>query len=401
MQSPLLARYLGLIDKSADKIQMQAVRLDDDLVLQVPYAYGKFWTDSASTDNIHRLSYRACFKPALVNMMISQLSEQGDTVYDPFAGRGTVPVEACVLKRIPMWSDVNPLSYIYTLPRMIIPSFHEVMGRFDSIKLQSPMEVVASDKDLETFFHPETLNELLNIRAYLRNGLAKGDPIDCCIAMLVASRLHGNSPSYLSTFTMPASQAVNPKRQAKINEKYIHTPTYRSTRHAVESKYKLLFRNASPGNHLPHGFDYHCGSADQVQTRVNADLIVTSPPFVDEVDYKGDNWLRCWFLGIDSKALNIWQIRDVFAWRTQMVKVLTKLACNSAGNATLCWEVGEVRGSTIDLALHSAVAGHLAGWQTHMCLIHQAEFNKVSTTYGVTSNEKGTNENRILIMSKR
>ena len=29
-------------------------------------------------------------------------------------------------------------------------------------------------------------------------------------------------------------------------------------------------------------------------------LTVTSPPFLDVVDYKADNWLRCWFLDIDS-----------------------------------------------------------------------------------------------------
>jgi Regulator of chromosome condensation (RCC1) repeat len=30
--------------------------------------------------------------------------------------------------------------------------------------------------------------------------------------------------------------------------------------------------------------------------------VVTSPPFLDVVQYAGDNWLRCWFAGIDSKT---------------------------------------------------------------------------------------------------
>ena len=32
-------------------------------------------------------------------------------------------------------------------------------------------------------------------------------------------------------------------------------------------------------------------------------LTVTSPPFLDVVQYTGDNWLRCWFNGLDAEAV--------------------------------------------------------------------------------------------------
>ena len=35
------------------------------------------------------------------------------------------------------------------------------------------------------------------------------------------------------------------------------------------------------------------------------DLIVTSPPFLDVVDYPTDNWLRCWFAGIAAETVPI------------------------------------------------------------------------------------------------
>ena len=35
----------------------------------------------------------------------------------------------------------------------------------------------------------------------------------------------------------------------------------------------------------------------------SASLVVTSPPFLDVVDYQGDNWVRCWFIGIDSSTI--------------------------------------------------------------------------------------------------
>ena len=35
----------------------------------------------------------------------------------------------------------------------------------------------------------------------------------------------------------------------------------------------------------------------------SVDLTVTSPPFLDVVQYAADNWLRCWFNGLDADAL--------------------------------------------------------------------------------------------------
>lgn len=381
------------------EIENHAVDVGNSHYLKLPYYRGKFWSDAGSTPNIHQLSYRACFKPALVSYLIERFSSPGDIVYDPFAGRGTVPVEATHLKRRAAWSDVNPVSFVYTLPRIKVPSYYDVMAAFDAIDLKQPM--LTSDHDpLLQFFHPSTLNELLNIRHVCLQHIASESLPHICILMLLASRLHGNSDGYLSTYTMPASQAVSVNRQEKINEKYIHTPTYRSARKVLDGKYKLLYRNTGAGDHCCAEPEYHIGSADSVNLDCRPNLIITSPPFIDEVDYKGDNWLRCWLLGVESKDLPIWQTRSVEAWRTQMTGVLFNLHKNSADDAILCWETGEVRQGTIDLALHSAAAAHSAGWKVLCCLIHEVEFSKVSATYGVSSNEKGTNTNRVLIAHK-
>ena len=46
----------------------------------------------------------------------------------------------------------------------------------------------------------------------------------------------------------------------------------------------------------------------------SVDLIVTSPPFLDVVDYPTDNWLRCWFAGIDAEAVPITLHRSLADW---------------------------------------------------------------------------------------
>ena len=58
----------------------------------------EFWTSKQRAGNsLHEISYRACFKPQLVDFFVRRLTEPGALVYDPFMGRGTTVVEAATL----------------------------------------------------------------------------------------------------------------------------------------------------------------------------------------------------------------------------------------------------------------------------------------------------------------
>src|SRR5262245_61693002 len=58
----------------------------------------EFWTArQRQANNLHEISYRACFKPQLPRFFIERLTAPGDLVYDPFMGRGTTLVEAALL----------------------------------------------------------------------------------------------------------------------------------------------------------------------------------------------------------------------------------------------------------------------------------------------------------------
>src|SRR5438270_10899090 len=71
----------------------------------------EFWTSKQrAASRLHEISYRACFKPQLPRFFIERLTQPGEIVYDPFMGRGTTPVEAALLGRVPYGCPVNPLS---------------------------------------------------------------------------------------------------------------------------------------------------------------------------------------------------------------------------------------------------------------------------------------------------
>ena len=56
----------------------------------VPLLVNEFWTSrQRSAHSLHEISYRACFKPQLPRFFIDRLTAPGETVYDPFSGRGT------------------------------------------------------------------------------------------------------------------------------------------------------------------------------------------------------------------------------------------------------------------------------------------------------------------------
>ena len=75
--------------------------------LQVATFVNEFWTArQRQASTLHEVSYRACFKPQLPRFFIERLTQPGDAVYDPFMGRGTTPIEAALLGRVP-WATTQ------------------------------------------------------------------------------------------------------------------------------------------------------------------------------------------------------------------------------------------------------------------------------------------------------
>ena len=63
-------------------------------------------------------SYLASFPAALAHAFIARYSRPGDVVLDPFAGRGTAPVQAAAEGRIGVGNDLNPLAHVLTAAKL-------------------------------------------------------------------------------------------------------------------------------------------------------------------------------------------------------------------------------------------------------------------------------------------
>jgi len=363
---------------------------------------GEFWTSKQRDGHsIHEVSYRACYKPQLPEYFIERHAPPGSVVFDPFLGRGTTLIEARLHGCRTIGSDVNPLSVRLALPRLRPPTLEQIKDRLNSAVLNSTE--IESDGLLE-FFHPDTLQEIQGWMAYFqqRRELGLMDGVDEWIEMVAANRLTGHSNGFFSVYTLPPNQAVSIERQKKINAKLKQRPEYRNTRLLVLKKTRSLLRDDLPdgySNHAPKLFHASADSIPQVASN-SVDLVVTSPPFLNEVDYLQDNWMRMWFCGIEIEKSSLWQLRSIPDWTARMEDSLRELRRVLIKDGVIAFEVGEVRKGTVRLELEIVSAGIRAGLVPEQVIINSQTFTKTSNCWGVDNNKRGTNSNRIVVFRK-
>jgi site-specific DNA-methyltransferase (adenine-specific) len=76
----------------------------------------------------------AMFPPNLPHYFIQKCTEPGDVVLDPFCGRGTAPLEACLEGRIGFGNDLNDLAYALTRAKVDVPPAGELRARLDELR---------------------------------------------------------------------------------------------------------------------------------------------------------------------------------------------------------------------------------------------------------------------------
>ena len=375
------------------------------------YFINAFWTAGQRRGHsLHEISYRACFKAQLPGFFIERLTQPGDRVFDPFSGRGTTAVQAALLGRAPTANDVNPLSAMLCAPRLDPPSAAAVRARLAQIDLSgvdlsgvdlsgidlSRAAADPAEADLLAFYHPDTLRQISALRRWL---LARDaiDPVDAWIRMVAINRLTGHSNGFFSVYTMPPNQAVSAGSQRKINQARGQVPPPRDVPAIILKKTLSLLADGAPPPHPPAIL--LTGAAEHTPELADAsvDLIVTSPPFLDVVDYAGDNWLRCWFAGIDPARVRIDKHRDVAAWQGFVRRGFQEFARVVRPGGFVAFEVGEVRGGKVLLERHVVEAIEGLPFDVLGVMVNQQSFTKTANCWGVDNNRGGTNTNRIVM----
>ena len=346
------------------------------------------------------MSYRACFKPQLPEFFIKRLTKRGDAVYDPYMGRGTTLVQAGLMGRRPVGNDINPLSVLMTRPRLRPPALPDIARRLGQVPWNSG---TIDNADLLVFYSEKTLKHICALRNWLLDRApldGHADPVDDWIRMVAINRLTGHSPGFFSVYTLPPNQAVSVQSQKKINEQRNQTPVDRDVIKLILRKSRSLL---SDGSMPPHPEAILTTSTAQSTPEIpdqTVTLVVTSPPFLDVVQYADDNWLRSWFAGIDVTGVAITQHQSKTAWQNMVRATLCELARVVHQEGHVAFEVGEVRNGKVLLERLVCEAAEGLPFERLFVMVNQQEFTKTANCWGVQNNAKGTNTNRIVVLRR-
>lgn len=406
LQDFTLDQQANLFDDLENKTELEFVKIGGQ---KYPKFINEYWTSKQrQASSLHEIAYRACFKAQLPRFFIKLFTNKGDLVYDPFSGRGTTIIEAALLGRQTIANDINPLSKILTRPRLNIPTIDELDNRLSQIPID---ENVKADLDLSMFFHPKTESEIVSLKKYLkeRKDSNKEDFVDEWIRMVATNRLTGHSAGFFSVYTLPPNQALSPDSQKKINEKRKQIPPYRNTKKLILKKTESLIKDVSEvqiKQLLDIAIQAIFLTTDARETidipNNSVQLTVTSPPFLDVVQYAEDNWLRCWFNSIDVEEVEkkITMSKSLDEWSKIMGAVFKELYRITKRGGWVAFEVGEVRNGKVKLDEYVVPLGIHAGFKCEGIVINRQLFTKTSNIWGVKNNSKGTNTNRIVLFEK-
>ena len=368
----------------------------------VPVFVNEFWTaKQRAAHSLHEISYRACFKPQLPRFFITRLTVPGEVVFDPFMGRGTTLLEAALHGRQTLGNDVNPLCRTLLEARLDPPSMAEVDARLSALSLDDP---AARPDGFDVFFHERTLNQICRLRDYLceRRAAGSADAVDRWIQMVAINRLTGHSRGFFSVYTLPPNQATSIERQRKNNERRNQRPEFRDVADLIRRKTLSLLRDvpdqAPTGQN--RGFFRQPVGTPFAYDGPPVSLAVTSPPFMNIVNYKADNWMRCWFAGIDPEKVGITQTGKLEAWKALVREALDNVAAISVCGSVFAFEVGEIRNGSLLLDRVVADVARETVWEPIFVVVNEQMFTKTSNTWGIDNNRGGTNSNRIVVMRR-
>ena len=370
---------------------------------------GELWT--AQQRQMHSLhyvvSYRASFKPELPDFCIKRYSEKGGVVLDPFCGRGTTALQTNLLGRVSLGCDVNPLAVRLAQAKTEPVGLDEIVLRLNEIDFRRPVDLSGYQEKFAPFYHADTYRELINLRNFTKEN---PDRINRFIDLIAISRLHGHSPGFFSVYSFPQI-SVPPQNQRMINIKRGQVPEYRAVAPRIIKKAAHALRDGFTSDY----FSVSSANAFKVSdarrldwiSSNSVDLVVTSPPFLDKVDYITDNWLENWYCGLNVKSFkdNLVMCSGLEQWRSFMSGVLKELlrVIKEGGFAVI--EVGEVEKNGQTIFLDEVVAEEALKvnndskrFIVEEVLVNQQQFTKLANCFNVDNNSKGTNTNRLVVL---
>ena len=320
--------------------------IDDDNEKFVPLDKVIFNENLFHKCKLHEIcSYIAMYPAKLVNKLIHNYTKEGDSIYDPFSGRGTTLLEARLLNRRAYASDLNPLSYVITKSKTHSLNKNKIFSRIEQLEKEyysAEININPNDYDyMKTYFSDSVYKQLCFFKELFGENWKLLNNVDTFILACLLGILHGPSRKDGTSLFLSISMSNTNSMSKNYVDKYVkcHNLTFPKNENVFEKikeKVKKTFLDFKfyLNKKYPIGKMKLCNALDCHKNFGNTkfDCIITSPPYLNIFNYTRENWIRLWLLGFNKPNLsNEIKLDDNHSY--EEYKIFIKNFMNSAHKA--------------------------------------------------------------------
>ena len=247
--------------------------------------------------------YYAMFPSLFADDVVARYSQVGDTVLDPFAGRGTSLLSSIIAGRKALGMEVNPVGWIYSRTKLSPAPKKEVQERIIEVELLASQFRQSAD-ELPLFFHrcfsPTVRSFLMCARSVLN---WKHNNVDRTAMAFLLTHLHGKATDSLSN-QMRQTKAMSPQYAIDWWAKRKFDPPCIEPSKFFAKKLEWRYAKGTPDS---TGGTVVLGDSASLLPNLwgklgkhglsRPSLMLTSPPYFGITNYHYDQWIRLWLLG--------------------------------------------------------------------------------------------------------
>lgn len=256
------------------------------------------YDQSKYTHGLHK--YPAKFFPELPRWLINRYSKKFDTVLDPFMGSGTANIEALLNKRHSVGIDIDPFAKYLTKVKTTLLDRDEI--EYGKNKLLKKVERYKppSLKHLPEFPYRDNwfTKEMLLELAYLKRSISMLDVGEdskdffcICMSSIIRAVSNADNNCTRTVVRKKLKKQIYPSfALTKFTEALIkNTHRINDFLQACPEGIDAIFPDDSDARYIPY---------DEKFT-----LALTSPPYVNAVDYPRTHQLEMYWLGLANGSL--------------------------------------------------------------------------------------------------